>query len=209
MALLDLHTHRSAPYPEGMISLGPSGFEPVEGQLYSVGIHPWDSMQAPSAEIIADLERVAALPCVAAIGECGYDALKGGPAFRQLQLFKKHVEISEALGKPMVFHDVKGHDIIIGLRRDLAPKQKWAVHGMRNNANVAGMLLAAGLWISFGEKFNQDALKMVLQEWPERLLVETDESQLSIEEIISNISATAGRDLTELLEKNTKEFLGI
>lgn len=192
-----------------MISLGPSGFEPVEGQLYSVGIHPWDSMQAPSAEIIADLERVAALPCVAAIGECGYDALKGGPAFRQLQLFKKHVEISEALGKPMVIHDVKGHDIIIGLRRDLAPKQKWTVHGMRNNANVARMLLVAGLWISFGEKFNQDALKMVLQEWPERLLVETDESQLSIEEIISNISATAGRDLTELLEKNTKEFLGI
>lgn len=209
MAILDLHTHRSAPYPEGMISLGPSGFEPVEGQLYSVGIHPWDSMQAPSAEIIADLERVAALPCVAAIGECGYDALKGGPAFRQLQLFKKHVEISEALGKPMVIHDVKGHDIIIGLRRDLAPKQKWAVHGMRNNANVARMLLVAGLWISFGEKFNQDALKMVLQEWPERLLVETDESQLSIEEIISNISATAGIDLTELLEKNTKEFLGI
>lgn len=209
MAILDLHTHRSAPYPEGMISLGPSGFEPVEGQLYSVGIHPWDSMQAPSAEIIADLERVAALPCVAAIGECGYDALKGGPAFRQLQLFKKHVEISEALGKPMVIHDVKGHDIIIGLRRDLAPKQKWVVHGMRNNANVARMLLVAGLWISFGEKFNQDALKMVLQEWPERLLVETDESQLSIEEIISNISATAGIDLTELLEKNTKEFLGI
>ena len=149
------------------------------------------------------------MPCVAAIGECGYDALKGGPAFRQLQLFKKHVEISEALGKPMVIHDVKGHDIIIGLRRDLAPKQKWAVHGMRNNANVARMLLVAGLWISFGEKFNQDALKMVLQEWPERLLVETDESQLSIEEIISNISATAGIDLTELLEKNTKEFLGI
>lgn len=189
--------------------MGPSGFEPVEGQLYSVGIHPWESMQAPSAEIIADLERVAALPCVAAIGECGYDALKGGPAFRQLQLFKKHVEISEASGKPMVIHDVKGHDIIIGLRRDLAPKQKWAVHGMRNNANVAGMLLGAGLWISFGEKFNRDALKMVLQEWPERLLAETDESSLRIEEIIANLSAAAGRDLTELIEKNTKEFLGI
>ena len=38
--ILDIHTHRQPPYPQGIISVEPEAFNPVAGQYYSVGIHP-------------------------------------------------------------------------------------------------------------------------------------------------------------------------
>lgn len=203
---LDIHTHHAAPQPQAVVATGPKDFNPLASQLYSIGIHPWEANNLPSNLDWADFELVASLPEVVAIGECGIDKLKlpGIPLFKQLIVMTRQIEISEKLKKPLVIHDVKAHDVIVGLKRDMEITQKWVVHGFRGKPTVAKMLTDAGIYLSFGEKFNPDSLPVV----PRRLiLAETDESPLSIEEIIKNLSVAAGEDMTSLIARNTATFL--
>lgn len=201
---LDIHTHHQAPQPQAVVSVTMENFSPIEGQYYSLGIHPWETAKTVSAAEWEEFEKLAAHPSVVAIGECGVDKLKGGLLFKQLIVFNRQIKISEKLGKPLIIHDVKAHDVIVGLKRDMNPTQKWLVHGLRAKPTVAKMLTDAGIYVSFGEKFNAESPKFVP---PEMLLAETDESQLSIEEIIANLSATLERDLTGEIAENTARFL--
>ncbi len=144
--IIDIHTHRPYPQPEGIISkaLRPDSAETSEMktfQLYSVGMHPWDTQDTEDAGLFARLEEIAAQPNVAAIGECGIDLLRGAPMFRQLLVFRRHVEISEKLRKPLIIHDVKADDIICGLRRDMKPTQPWCIHGFRGKPAAAMALI--------------------------------------------------------------------
>lgn len=205
--ILDIHTHKPFPQPEGVISLRIRAGEEsqpalVEDQLYSAGIHPWDSAEGDAFETV---EALCSLPQVAAVGESGVDILRGGPMFMQLNLFRRHIELSERIGKPIVVHCVKADDIICGLRRDLRPAMPWAIHGYRGKPSAASQLVKSGCYISFGEHFNADTLRAIPEE---RILAETDESELSIETVISRLSEAAGRDLRPAIAANTLRFLG-
>lgn len=202
--ILDIHTHHPAPQPMGVVSVSLTDFNPRPGQAYSVGIHPWTSQKLPNAQEWEEFDKIAALPEVVAIGECGVDKLKGGPLFKQLIILNHQIELSEKLHKPLIIHDVKAHDVIVGLKRDMPITQKWVVHGFRGKPTVAKMLTDAGIYLSFGENFNPDSLPIVPRHM---ILAETDESLLNIEEIIKNISAAMGEDVTELIQENTKAFL--
>lgn len=204
--ILDIHTHHPAPCPEAVVNCGIHDFNPVENQLYSVGIHPWDIPSGISLEDLKLLEEIVARPEVTAIGECGIDLLKGGPLFRQLQIMKVHVELSERYQKPLILHCVKANDIILGLHRDLNPSQLWAVHGFRGKPAAAEMFVNAGIYLSFGEKYNPEALLSTAKSF---VLSETDESPMTIEEVISRLSETAGRDLTTTIAENSNRFLNI
>lgn len=197
--IIDCHTHHSAPAPEAVISVSPEEFNPIEGQVYSVGIHPWNTEEAPAAETLKRLEEIARHPQVVAIGECGIDLLKGGRMFRQLQVFSWQVKLSEAVGKPLVIHQVKSQDIILSVRKDLKPTQPWIIHGFRGKAPMAEVFLKAGCYLSFGEKFNVRAVGSIPSD---RILCETDESDKPIAEIIAALNEAAGKDLTEALRDN-------
>lgn len=201
---LDIHTHHPAPQPLAVVSVSTEGFNPLEGQLYSIGIHPWLTEKTVTPQQWEELERLASLPCVAAIGECGIDNLKGGPLFKQLLVFKRHIDLSEKLGKPLIIHDVKAHDVIVGLKRDLKPMQKWLIHGFRGKPTVAKMMTDAGIYLSFGEKFNPQTPPNVPQHM---ILAETDESELSIREIINALSNNISKDMTRIIAENTANFL--
>lgn len=208
--LLDIHTHHAAPYPEGVISAEPAaGFGPLDGQFYSLGLHPWHS-DAPEADAILDsVQQLAGQPWVAAIGECGVDPNRGAPLYRQLLQFRRQVEISETAGKPLVIHAVKAADVIIGVHSDLAATRPWAIHGFRGKPTVAGMYLRAGLWLSFGERFNPDALRAMPRD---RILAETDDSALAIEQILATQAEALGipaAEYTALIAANTARFLGL
>lgn len=209
MEILDIHTHHSVPQPEGVVSLRVSKegesylLEPE--QAYSVGIHPWDTVADAIESRFPLLETLASQPGVVAIGEAGIDLNVGGPLFRQLQIFRNHVELSEELQKPLIIHNVKGHDIIIGAHRDLHPAQKWAIHGFRQKPEVAQMFLRAGFYLSFGAVFNPETLAAMPAD---RILAETDDSELSIHEVIKRLSEVRGEDMLPLIKENTRIFLG-
>ncbi|MCH5213998.1 MAG: TatD family hydrolase [Muribaculaceae bacterium] len=203
--LLDIHSHRPAPYPEGVVSLASLAEPLLPGQLYSAGIHPWTTGSlADEDAAFARLEQLVALPQVVAIGECGVDPLRGAPMYRQIQILTRQCRLAEAAGKPLLLHAVKSADIILGLKKDLNPSVPWIIHGFRGKPATAQQLTAKGLYLSFGENFNPAS---VVATPSDKLLAETDESALSIEEIISRLSAAAGSDLFPVIAANTAALL--
>lgn len=203
MRILDIHTHKPAPQPEGVVSLRNFDVELLEGQFYSAGIHPWDTIEPITEETFSQLEILARDPQIFAIGECGVDPGKGGAMFRQLQILKRQIDLSEKLRKPVILHCVKSADIILGLKRDLQPTQPWIIHGFRGKPALARQLTEKGIYLSFGEKFNADTVMMMP---PNLLLAETDESILTITEIIEALNVAANRDLTPEILSNTQEL---
>lgn len=188
MMIKDIHTHRKAPYPEGIVNINPENISSItnEGQLYSVGFHPWELTSCEDESIALDaIQAAATIPFVAAIGEAGIDIMKGGPLYRQMLVFKEQALIAEAVGKPLIIHCVKAQEQIIGLYNDIKPSQKWIIHGFRGKPSVAKMFINAGICLSFGEHFNADTLLEVPEDM---VFAETDESTLSIDEIIAQFN---------------------
>lgn len=202
--IIDIHTHGVAPRPQAVISVSPEGAVLAAGQDYSAGIHPWDSLAAPAEETWRLLDALCAETCVRAVGECGIDLVKGGPLFMQMQIFKRQAELSERLRKPLIIHCVKAHDIIIGMKKEIAPRQNWLVHGFRGKPSVARMLLDAGIWLSFGPLHNCETVRMTPHD---RMLAETDASGIPIGEVIASLSALTGGDMSETIAINSEKFL--
>lgn len=183
--IIDCHTHHLTAV-DAVVSCSPEVFSPRDGILYSVGFHPWNVFGGCDWDM---LEVAARHPQVIAIGETGLDRLRGGDIECQERAFVKHVTLSEMLKKPLIIHEVKAVDSILRLRRELRPIQKWVRHGFRGNANVAKMLTDKGCYLSFGDKFNAEAVKGVPGS---RLLIESDDSGKSIYEIAEKIATARG-----------------
>lgn len=216
--LFDAHTHlplSSASHPgNAVISLCPAEFRKLtattadgrgiakrdgkdtggrdgrgDANLYSVGVHPWDSDSADTRQAMELLRELAGRPEVVAIGEAGLDKLRGAAMERQEELFAEQVAISEQVSKPLVIHCVKAWDRLMHLRKHLRPRQPWILHGFRGNADIVNQLLAPAysnpIYFSIGEKFNPDALAAIPID---RLLLESDESSLTLDQIATPIA---------------------
>lgn len=205
MKTLDLHTHHPAPQPEGIISLSiDDSFELLPGQKYSVGLHPWHYSGFMKPDELDRLREMVSLPDVVAIGETGIDVPKGGLLAAQMSNFKIHAVMAEEVGKPLVLHCVKAHDIIASMRREMSPVQPWVIHGFRGKPTVARILLDAGCSLSFGERFNPETLRSTPTD---RIFAETDESPLTIEEIIARLSEAYSSGLLPAITANMQRLL--
>lgn len=203
--ILDLHTHSRLHNPQAVANLYPTDVITDADRPYSVGLHPWhiDDTFADKLQSVRDL---AALPQVVAVGETGIDIERGGLLFRQMQIFKSHVEISEETGKPLIIHCVKAHDIIASLRRELRPSQEWVIHGFRGKPTVAKILIDSGCSLSFGAKFNPAAVKSLPSE---RIFAETDEFEGDIRDVIALIEGVRpDEDMLATIAANTLRLFG-
>ena len=184
--MLDFHSHHLLA-TDALISVSPTDFAPMPGKCYAVGIHPWHTEGDVEAQMQA-LAEAAQNEQVKAIGETGLDV--------QMRLFERHIALAEALGKPLVIHCVRTSQQVLKSWSESRKSVAWAIHGFRGNAHVVAPLVKAGFYISFGERFNADALRAVPLDC---LLAETDESTMSIGQIISQL-ATALQMPSERLE---------
>lgn len=198
--LCDCHTHNlQSQY--GIIALTPEDAAFIPGLFYSVGIHPWRSTGVKD-EDYEKLESLASNPQVVAIGECGLDRLRGCDLNIQLDIFKRHICLSENLHKPLIIHNVRCTSEILAQRKHAHAKQPWIMHGYRGNAETAKRICDAGIMLSFGEKFAAGVPESIP---PEMLLAETDMSREPINRIISAVCpcdiGLPGRNLRRILSK--------
>lgn len=152
----DIHTHDLDAGPDAVICIDPTE-RPIPAvradRFYSVGIHPWRAdIAAPSDW--AELERLAALPNVVAIGEAGLDALRGPEREVQMPVFLKQARLAEKLGKPLIIHAVKSNAELISLIRSERPSVPWIIHGFRGKPQLARQLTGCGFHLSLGKRFN-------------------------------------------------------
>jgi len=174
MKIKDIHTHVLPEEPGTAIvciGCGPIPDGALEqGHVFSAGLHPWD-VTGHDEESFSNLEELLANPQVLAVGECGFDTLKGPSHELQEQAFVRQVELSERFRKPMILHVVRDFDSVIRLRKQLKPTQKWIIHGFRGGPQQMEQLYSNGILVSFGPKHNPEAIRQVP---PDRLYRETD-----------------------------------
>ncbi len=196
---LDCHTHRLPDQPgRALVSTRPAEFAPQAGQCYSVGVHPWYPQDAA-----LPWQAMVRHPQVWAVGEAGLDKRCDTPWEQQLELFGQQIEASEAVGKPLVIHLVGAAAELLALHRTLRPRQAWIVHGFRGKAPQADSYLRRGLYLSFGSRFQPEAL---LATPLERLLLETDESPESIDDIYARVARLRGLSVEELTAATQANF---
>ena len=204
MQLLDCHRHchsAEALRASAGVAIVSSDPPTVEQWLwegfsgpFSVGIHPWDVTEYSESQI-DKLSLVASRPEVVAIGETGIDTVRHqAPVGVQQQVFSAHARLSVELCKPLIIHIVKGLDPVVEVLRDAADEAKADVppvifHGFRGKPQMARQILRAvpNAYFSMGERFNAETLDWLRAQAPERILAETDESALQINQIISRL----------------------
>lgn len=144
----DIHTHNPLA-TDAVINLAP-GMTMRPDALYSVGIHPWWA--------VADFDWVESLarhPQVVMIGECGIDRLRGAHSpVEQLEMLRRHAELAEQVGKPLLLHVVRGYGEVMALHRQMRPSAPWIIHGFRGKPQLAKQLANMGIHLSLGAKFN-------------------------------------------------------
>lgn len=189
MNILDIHTHVLPQVPgTALVCIGCGPLpENEEGHWFSAGLHPWDVTEDFDTQLNM-VESLLANPRVAAVGECGFDTLKGPSHDLQEQAFIRQIELSEHYAKPMILHVVRDFDSVIRLRRTLKPEQPWLIHGFRGGPEQMSQLYSHGILVSFGLKHNPESLKTVPSN---RLFLETDGAG-SINQVILDAATLRG-----------------
>lgn len=195
MDILDIHTHR-LDATAALIAVDPRRFDPQPGKWYSVGFHPWDDVDMLTAGDFDLLRQCVCHPQVIAIGETGMDSRRGAALDIQASVFLRHLQLAQELGKPVVVHNVRATQHILDARRKAGfGDVTLIIHGMRGNANVARTLLDAGCYLSYGPRFNEEALQATPLD---RLLIETDDSEVAIVDVAAQVAQTLHLTLAEI-----------
>ena len=188
VGIIDIHTHALPQVPgSALVCIGVDLVPEQTGHLFSAGLHPWEISEFYESQL-QTVETLAANPAVLAIGECGFDTLKGPDHELQEKVFVRQVEISERSVKPMVLHVVRDFDSVIRLRKLLKPSSDWLIHGFRGGVVQMEQLFRAGLLVSFGISHNVNSLREVPAD---RLFLETD-GKCGIDRVIQEAAAVRG-----------------
>ncbi|KOG55130.1 AraC family transcriptional regulator [Streptomyces virginiae] len=141
--------------------------------------------EAALDEALAEIEALAALAHVKAVGETGLDYFRTGPEgmAAQERSFRAHIEIAKRQGKALVIHDREAHaDVLRVLREEGAP-ERTVFHCYSGDADMARECAAAGYYLSFAGTVtfkNAAPLREALAVAPlDLVLVETDAPYLT------------------------------
>lgn len=143
----------------------------------SVGVHPHDCARVPE-EDWRELERLAALPEVVAVGETGLDYhYEHSPRDEQRRWFRFQIEVAERVGKPVIIHSRDADEETLEILRETQPKQAL-IHCFTSTPEQAERYVEMGLHISVAGVVtfaSAHALREAVQRIPlDRLLIETD-----------------------------------
>ena len=192
---IDIHNHGSTPQ-EGVFILdnlmAHEGILPVRmnGITFSSGIHPWFLTESNHTGLLEIVRKNASDELISAIGEAGFDKLKGPTMELQRSIFEEQVLLSEKFKKPLVIHCVRGWDELIASHKKIKPEMPWLIHGFRGSKELALQLVSRNMYISFWFDFviRPEATSLVRSLPVDRIFLETDGSGVDIREIYNKVS---------------------
>ncbi|MEU1277447.1 TatD family hydrolase [Streptomyces sp. NPDC005805] len=131
-------------------------------------------------DALTEIDRLAALDEVKAVGETGLDFFRTGPEgiAAQERSFRAHVEIAKRRGKALVIHDREAHADVLRILAEEGAPERTVFHCYSGDAEMAEICAAAGYFMSFAGNVtfkNARPLRDALAVAPaELVLVETD-----------------------------------
>jgi TatD DNase family protein len=210
---IDIHTHDSIPVPgvfavENIMAHENRDPAAISAPVFTAGIHPWHLDESNSRMLLAYIRKVASNPNLIAVGESGFDKLRGPSHEIQLAIFAEQVKIAGEFEKPLVIHCVKAWNELQEAHRDLKPETPWLVHGFRGKKELALQLIKRGMYISFWFDFvvRPESSGLVKSLPPERIFLETDGADADIRDIYSKVSADLGIGVDELKEQISANY---
>jgi len=183
----------------------------IHGVAYTYGIHPWFLNENNHEQLISSVEKIASNTDVIAIGEAGFDKLKGPSADLQRKAFEEQVIIAESHMKPVIIHCVKAWDELLAINKKLQPEMPWLVHGFRGTPELAKQLLSRGMYLSFWVNFviRPESSRLLNGLPKEKIFFETDGADVDIREIykkVANDINISVEELKNIIFTNFKEF---
>ena len=154
--------------------------------LAAVALHPNEAgAGAATDDALAEIDRLAALPRVRAVGETGLDRYRTGPDgwAAQEASFRAHLRIAKERGVALVVHDRDAHDEILRVVDDEGAPEHVVMHCFSGDAAFATACVERGFVLSFAGTLtfaNAAYLREAAALTPvEQLLVETDSPLLT------------------------------
>ena len=179
----DIHTHRER-QPYSIFQAVGTKIE--TGIPVSLGIHPWQV--APNWE--ATFEKIkqdaAQNRHVLAIGEAGFDRLKGPEISLQKAAFYAQASLASQLEIPLILHCVKAHDLLMEYLKSTKNPPAIFWHGWNQKPELAAQLLRYPVFFSFGKQLlqpNSNSTKWLAYCPLDRVFFETDDSGVQIDSI--------------------------
>jgi TatD DNase family protein len=212
---IDIHTHttKSRDNLIQIVNLDLKSPCPEQG-YYSYGIHPWalDNVDFQIEEALSLLEARLQSPNVLALGEAGLDKMHKASFKQQIAVFERQIELSEALKKPMILHDVRSHNEIIALRKKHKAVQPWIVHGFSGTEQDIKKLIGQGIYLSVGESLLHPERK-IYKSFKfidlDYLFLETDMAEIGVEKVYEAAAKLLEIDLPTLRTRIFANFARI
>jgi TatD DNase family protein len=192
--------------------------------LAAVAVHPNEAGAGEASDdALAEIDRLAALPRVRAIGETGLDRYRTGPEgwAAQEASFRAHIRMAKEHSVALVVHDRDAHDEILRVVDDEGAPEHVVMHCFSGDAGFARACVERGFVLSFAGTVtfgNAAYLREAAAATPvERLLVETDAPFLTpmphrgrpnasrlVPHTVRALAEVTGTDLPELCEHLTR-----
>ena len=120
--------------------------------LAAVAVHPNEAGSgAATDDALAEIDRLAALPRVRAVGETGLDRFRTGPDgwAAQEASFRAHIRIAKDHGVALVIHDRDAHEEILRVLEDEGAPEHTVLHCFSGDASFARACVERGFVLSF------------------------------------------------------------
>jgi len=201
MNYYNAHTHR---IPNNHIGIYQSDAE-YTASLFSVGVHPWHAAVKPLSEIIPAIHH----QNCRAIGEVGLDRLKGPSIEIQHAMLIAQLTLANELQKPVIFHLVRAWDEFYSLLKS-QQHTPWIIHGFNSPKQVT-RLIQTKVFFSLGPASLQNPhMQSILSKIPlNRILFETDDTAVDINEVYQDYSLATSTPLAEVHAQIEQNFLAI
>lgn len=211
---IDIHTHDARPAPGIFCVSNLMAHEHIlpgntPGMTFTAGIHPWYLDDGNSRELLNYVRLVSDDSNLAAIGEAGFDKLRGPSIGLQRSVFEEQAVIAKEKRKPLVIHCVRAWDELLAVHKRIKPEIPWMIHGYRGKKEHASQLLACGMYFSFWFDFvlRPESAELLRALPKDRIFLETDGADVDIREIYRKVSSDLSLgvdDLKKIISDNFK-----
>ena len=217
---IDIHTHDCAGQVAGIFMVESilaheeKRADYIPGLLFTIGIHPWYLNEENHDQLIGRVMATADNPSVIAIGEAGFDKIRGPSPDLQRKTFEEQVAVAEEHKKPVVIHCVRAWDELFNSYKRLKPAMPWLIHGFRGKPDLALQLISKGMYVSFWFDFvmRPESAGLIRSLPRERIFLETDGAGVDIRDIYNKVSADLGittDELKSIISRNFNEFFKV
>lgn len=202
MDFFDFHHHKKN-IPNGIYNLNIEQIPP--DVPYSIGIHPKDIDVNNLDDQFKWMRNMISENCFA-IGECGLDSFAEAEEKIQEEVFLRQIRFANEVKKPIIIHCVRKFYEVISFKK--YAEQPMIIHGFNKKERIAEDLLKNNFYLSFGKAVLYNlSLQNTLKITPlDKIFLETDNDDFSIEELYGKVSEIKGISL-ENLNKQISENL--